>query len=556
MTSDTSIFIGRGHETGQHVLLSRANRHGLISGATGTGKTVTLQILAEGFARAGVPTFMADVKGDLVGLAMPGSTSFKHHDKLIERAETIGLDGYSYEPMPVTFWDLFGEQGHPIRATISEMGPLLLARLMGLNDTQEGVLTIAFRIADEKQMLLLDLKDLRAMLIWLSDNAADVRARYGNVAKQSIGAIQRRLLQLEDQGAEQFFAEPALDIMDFMRLADDGRGMVNILAADRLMMSPRLYATFLLWLLSELFEMLPEVGDPDKPKLVFFFDEAHLLFDDAPKALVDKIEQVVRLIRSKGVGVFFVTQNPGDVPDEVSAQLGTRIQHALRAFTPREQKAIRAVAETFRPNPGLKVTEAVTELQTGEALTSSLDEDGAPTPVERTLIRPPSTRLGTLSKAERTAVIASSHLGEKYREAVDRESAYEILAARAVDAAEAEAAEKEDAEARAARKPGQGVKQSGGILGGLGAVVGGTVFGKIAKKVAGNLFAKQARDFGARMAGTDTSRRQSATRSAVGTVGSELGAEIGRAMAGTTGARIGRGVLGSFTRTMAKNMNL
>ncbi|MGB3723606.1 MAG: helicase HerA-like domain-containing protein [Pacificimonas sp.] len=550
-----SIIVGKGHESLQEMLLGRANRHGLIAGATGTGKTVTLQILTEGFSRAGVPTFLSDVKGDLSGLAMPGTDRFKHHDKLIERAETIGLDDYRYEPMPVTFWDLFGEQGHPVRATISEMGPLLLARLMGLNDTQEGVLTIAFRIADEEEMLLLDLKDLRAMLTWLGDNASDVKTRYGNVSKASIGAIQRRLLQLEEQGGEHFFAEPALDIMDFLRTADDGRGMVNILAADRLMNSPRLYATFLLWLLSELFEMLPEVGDPDKPKMVFFFDEAHLLFDEAPKALVDKIEQVVRLIRSKGVAVFFITQNPADVPDEVSGQLAHRVQHALRAFTPKEQKAIRAVADTFRPNPTVDVRKEVTELGTGWALTSMLTEDGAPTPVEKTMVRPPLSRLGPLTKAERTAVIAASDLGAKYEESVDRESAYELLAERAVDAAEADALEKAEDEEKAARKPARRASRekedsAGGWLGG--------VFGKIAATVAGAVVADQARDFGEKLAGKKPSgrKRQSTAAKTVGTTGSTLGAEIGRALGGSTGARIGRGVLGSFSRTMAKNFKL
>ncbi len=547
-----SIIVGKGHEHLQEMLLGRANRHGLIAGATGTGKTVTLQILAEGFSKAGVPTFLSDVKGDLSGLAMPGTESFKYHDKLVERAKAIGLDDYKYEPMPVTFWDLFGEQGHPVRATISEMGPLLLARLMNLNDTQEGILTIAFRIADEEKMLLLDLKDLRAMLTWLAENAADVKTKYGNVSKASIGAIQRQLLQLEEEGGDSFFAEPALDIMDFIRTADDGRGMVNILAADKLMMSPRLYATFLLWLLSELFEMLPEVGDPDKPKMVFFFDEAHLLFDEAPTALVDKIEQVVRLIRSKGVGVFFITQNPADVPDEVSGQLAHRVQHALRAFTPKEQKAIRAVADTFRPNPSVDVRAVVTELKTGYALTSMLTDDGAPTPVEQTMVRPPSSRLGPLTKAERTAIIASSDLGAKYRDTIDRESAYELLADRAVDAAAAEELEKAEDEAKAARRPaGRAAStSSGGWLGG--------VFGKIAATVAGAVVADQARDFGEKMAGAKPSgrRRQSTTAKTVGTAGSTIGAEIGRALGGTTGARIGRGVLGGFSRTLAKNFKL
>ncbi|MGB7404922.1 MAG: helicase HerA-like domain-containing protein [Pacificimonas sp.] len=545
-----TIVIGKGHESPQQLLLSRANRHGLIAGATGTGKTVTLQILAEGFSRAGVPCFLSDVKGDLAGLAMPGTTSFKHHDKLIERAEEIGLDNYIYEPSPVIFWDLFGEQGHPVRATVSEMGPLLLARLMGLNDTQEGVLTIAFRIADEETMLLLDLKDLRVMLTWLGDNAAEVRTKYGNVSKASIGAIQRRLLQLEEQGGENFFAEPALDIADFMRTADDGRGMINILAADKLMMSPRLYATFLLWLLSELFEMLPEVGDPDKPKLVFFFDEAHLLFDEAPSALVDKIEQVVRLIRSKGVSVFFITQNPADVPDEISGQLAHRVQHALRAFTPKEQKTIRAVADTFRPNRSIDVRAEVTELKTGWALTSVLTEDGAPTPVERTMVRPPRSRLGPLSKAERTAVIASSELGEKYAESVDRESAYEILAQRAADAAAAEEREQAEAAIAAARTPNRKSSSGGGLF--------GRVFSKVASAVAGAVVADQARRFGEKLAGKKPSgrKRMSTTAKTVGTTGSHLGAEIGRALGGTTGAKIGRGVLRSFSRTMAKNFKL
>ncbi|MHB9879633.1 helicase HerA-like domain-containing protein [Pacificimonas sp. ICDLI1SI03] len=549
MTSE-GIFLGKGGETRQELLLSRANRHGLIAGATGTGKTVTLQILAEGFSRAGVPTFLSDVKGDLAGLAMPGSPQFKHHEKLLERAAEIGLDDYRYEPMPVTFWDLFGEQGHPVRATISEMGPLLLARLLDLNDTQEGVLTIAFRIADEQKMLLLDLKDLRAMLTWLGDNAGQVKTRYGNVSTASIGAIQRRLLQLEEQGGEQFFAEPALDISDFMRTADDGRGVVNILAADRLMENPRLYGTFLLWLLSELFEMLPEVGDPDRPRLVFFFDEAHLLFDEAPKALVDKIEQVVRLIRSKGVGVYFITQNPADVPDEVSGQLAHRVQHALRAFTPKEQKAIRAVADTFRPNPDVDVRSEVTELKTGWALTSMLTEDGAPTPVEKTMVRPPASRLGPLTGAERIAVIASSDLGIKYRQGIDRESAYELLAVRAADAAQAEEMEQAEAEARAARKTNDRSAAAGGWL--------GKIFGKVAASVAGAVVADQARNLGEKLAGRQPSgrARQSTAAKSVGMAGSTLGAEIGRSIGGTTGARIGRGVLGSFSRSVAKNFSL
>ncbi|MCB2096472.1 MAG: DUF853 family protein, partial [Parvularculaceae bacterium] len=362
------VFIGKG-DAPQFLALKYANRHGLISGATGTGKTVTLQILAEGFSKAGVPVFAADVKGDLAGLAAAGEMK----DFLLERAKKIGFDDYGPEAFPVAFWDLFGKQGHPIRATITEMGPLLLSRLLELNDTQEGVLTLAFRVADDEKLALLDLKDLRALLANIAERASELTVQYGNVAKTTVGSIQRRLLALEEQGADLFFGEPALDLKDFLRTDDSGQGYINILAADRLMQTPKLYATFLLWLLSELFEELPEVGDAEKPKLVFFFDEAHLLFDDAPKALVDKIEQVVRLIRSKGVGVYFVTQNPQDVPDDVSSQLGARIQHALRAFTPKEQKVIKTAAEMFRPNPAFSTLEAITLRGVGEALVSTLE---------------------------------------------------------------------------------------------------------------------------------------------------------------------------------------
>lgn len=424
--SDSAIFIGKGEQP-QGLALKYANRHGLISGATGTGKTVTLQILAEGFSKAGVPVFAADVKGDLSGVAMPGAMK----DFLFERASKIGLDGYQPEAFPVVFWDLFGELGHPIRATISEMGPLLLARLLDLNETQEGVLTLAFRVADDEKLLLLDLKDLRALLIDIAERAAELTTKYGNVAKTTIGSIQRRLLALEEQGAEKFFGEPTLDLRDFIRTDDTGAGVINILAADRLMQTPKLYATFLLWLLSELFEELPEIGDPEKPKLVFFFDEAHLLFNDAPKALVGKIEQVVRLIRSKGVGVYFVTQNPQDVPDSVSSQLGARIQHALRAFTPKEQKVIKTAAEMFRPNPAFSTFDAITELVVGEALVSTLAGKGAPSIVDRTLIRPPSSRMGPVTPEERAEVMRYSDLGDKYDAPVDRESAYEVLAKRA-----------------------------------------------------------------------------------------------------------------------------
>ncbi|NJL50750.1 MAG: DUF853 family protein, partial [Blastochloris sp.] len=414
MANDTEdkVFIGRNvppkgeKPADQYLTLKLGNRHGLVTGATGTGKTVSLQVLAEGFSRAGTAVFAADIKGDLSGVAAPGEAK----DFLVERAKVVGLDnGYQPDKFPVTFWDLFGEQGHPIRATISEVGPLLLARLMDLNDTQEGVLNIAFKVADDEGLLLLDLKDLRALLAHIAERAGELTTEYGNVTKQTIGAIQRQLLVLENQGAAKFFGEPALAIKDLIRKDRDGRGMINILAADRLMNAPRLYATFLLWLLAELFEELPEVGDPDTPKLVFFFDEAHLLFDDAPKALLDKIEQVVRLIRSKGVGVYFVTQNPLDVPETVLAQLGNRVQHALRAFTPREQKAVRTAAETFRPNPKLNTAQVITEMGKGEALVSMLEGNGVPSIVQRTLIRPPAGRVGPVSPEERAAVDRRQH---------------------------------------------------------------------------------------------------------------------------------------------------
>jgi DNA helicase HerA-like ATPase len=422
------IFVGKSGKP-EYLTLRLANRHGLATGATGTGKTVTLQVLAEGFSRAGVPVFAADIKGDLSGIAMHG----EEKDFLLKRAKDIGI---TYEPdqFPVVFWDLFGEQGHPIRTTLFEMGPLLISRMLGLNDTQEGVINVAFKFADDDPQLggaesdgLVDLKDLRELLNYLSKNAKEIGRKYGNVATATVGAVQRQLLILENQGGSKFFGEPALTINDLMRTDRDGRGIVNILAADKLMENPRLYSTFLLWLLSELFEELPEVGDLDKPKLVFFFDEAHLLFDDAPKALLDKIEQVVRLIRSKGVGVYFVTQNPLDVPDKVLAQLGNRVQHALRAFTPRDQKAVRAAAETFRPNPKLKTEKVITELGKGEALVSFLEGNGTPSMVERTLIAPPAARLGTLTAAERKAVIAKSPIKGKYDQTIDAESAYEIL---------------------------------------------------------------------------------------------------------------------------------
>lgn len=437
MSEQTSdIYLGLGADgSRQTLLLGRSNRHGLIAGATGTGKTVTLQGIAESFSAAGVPVFLADVKGDLSGIAMPGSPTFKHADKLEARAKELGITDYTYADNPVIFWDLYGEQGHPIRTTVSEMGPLLLSRLLDLNETQEGVLQIIFRYADENGLLLLDFEDLSALLAWANENAAELSGKYGNVTKPSVGSIQRQLLSFEAQGANHFFGEPALEINDFLKVDDQGRGYVNVLAADKLMRSPKLYATFLLWLLAELFESLPEVGDPEKPKLVFFFDEAHLLFDDAPKALQDTIEQVVRLIRSKGVGVFFVTQNPIDIPEEVAGQLGNRVQHALRAFTPRDQRAIKAAAETFRVNPKLDVETVITELKVGEALVSTLDDDGAPTVVERTLIKPPRSRLGPVEPKERAIIQSVSPLDGKYDTPVNRESAAEVLAAKAADAA-------------------------------------------------------------------------------------------------------------------------
>jgi DNA double-strand break repair helicase HerA and related ATPase len=423
--SGESIWLGRGTKD-VSLQLRMANRHGLIAGATGTGKTVSLQVLTEGFSRSGVPVFLADVKGDLGGLSQVGG----EHPKARERAAALAIADYAGAACPTIYWDLFGQLGHPIRTTVSEMGPLLLSNLMELSEAQEGVLNIAFRVADEQGLLLLDLKDLRAMLTHLAENASDLAVRYGNVAKATIGAIQRALLVLEQQGGDKFFGEPALDLDDFLKVDRQGVGYVNVLAAETLMRSPRLYASFLLWLLGELFERLPEVGDRDQPKLVFFFDEAHLLFNDAPKALLDQVEQVVRLIRSKGVGVYFVTQNPIDVPDTVLGQLGNRVQHALRAFTPRDQKAVKSAAETFRANPAFETATAVTQLGVGEALVSTLEPDGTPAVVERALIAPPRARIGPVTAAERQAVIDRSPIAGKYEEAIDRESAYEHLQGR------------------------------------------------------------------------------------------------------------------------------
>ncbi|UEM20952.1 DUF853 domain-containing protein [Skermanella mucosa] len=426
MAGGEGIFVGKGEES-QVLPLKYANRHGLIAGATGTGKTVSLQVLAEGFSRAGVPVFLADVKGDLAGISQPGGGN----PKVAERAALLGIADPASDGCPTVLWDLFGEQGHPIRATVSEMGPLLLARLLELNDVQEGVLNLTFKVADDEGLLLLDLKDLRAMLAHVADNAATFAPRYGTVSKASVGAIQRQLLVLEQQGAESFFGEPALELADLMRVAPDGRGTVNLLAADKLMRSPRLYATFLLWLLSELFEELPEAGDLPKPKLVFFFDEAHLLFDDAPKALVDKVEQVVRLIRSKGVGVYFITQNPLDIPEDVLGQLGNRVQHALRAFTPRDQRAVRAAAETFRANPKFSAATAIQELAVGEALVSLLEAKGVPSVVDRVMMAPPGCRLGPIGAAERADLLARSPVKGRYDHPIDRHSAYEHLRERA-----------------------------------------------------------------------------------------------------------------------------
>ncbi len=426
MLQDGKIFLGKSGK-GEYLDLRLANRHGLVTGATGTGKTVTLQVLAEGFSDAGVPVFAADIKGDLSGVAAVGEPK----DFILKRVAEIGLEGYENKAYPCIFWDVFGEKGHPIRATVADMGAFHLSRLLELNEVQEGVLNIAFKVAQDEKLDLLDLKDLRAIINSVAERGKELTTKYGNVATTSVGAIQRRLLVLEEQGANQFFGEPALDVADFMRIAPDGRGIINLLAADRLMEKPRLYATFLLWLLTRLWVTLPEVGDQPKPKLVFFFDEAHLLFSEAPKPLLERIEQIARLIRSKGVGVYFITQNPLDVPNTVSAQLGNRVQHALRAFTPKEQKAVRAAAETFRQNPDLDTEAAILELKTGEALVSTLENKGEPSIVQRTLIRPPNGRIGPVSAEERQGVIEYSPVYGKYEETLDRESAHEKLAQRA-----------------------------------------------------------------------------------------------------------------------------
>jgi DNA helicase HerA-like ATPase len=511
MLEDGKILIGKSAKP-EYLDLKLANRHGLVTGATGTGKTVTLQVMAEGFSNAGVPVFAADIKGDLSGVAMAGDGK----PPFLKRAKEIGVE-YTPDRFPVVFWDLFGEQGHPIRATITEMGPLLVARLLELNDVQEGIVNIVFKVADDANLPIIDLKDLRALLGFLAENEKEIDAKYGNVAKDSIGAIQRQLLRLENQGAKAFFGEPALDLHDFIKTDRDGRGVINILAADKLMTRPRLYASFLLWMLSELFEALPEVGDLDKPKLVFFFDEAHLLFNDAPKPLLEAVEQVVRLIRSKGVGVYFVTQNPLDVPQSVLAQLGNRVQHALRAFTPRDQKAVRAAAETFRQNPSFDTAKAITELGVGEALVSTLDARGTPSLVERALIAPPAGRVGPVTEAERKQAIQASALRGKYDDAVDSESAYELLAKRK----------------QMAEEPAQEAASSGGL---------GGIFGKITDALGGGQAQPPGKGRGSsRMTTTELIIRSVAT-SAARSVGTQISRAILRnVLGGIMGTAAGGG---------------
>jgi DNA helicase HerA-like ATPase len=486
------LLIARNNQQSLSLLPQMANRHGLITGATGTGKTVTLQTMAEAFSRIGVPVFMSDIKGDLSGIAKSGGGN----EKIEARVAQLKPENYQHRAFPATFWDVFGKAGHPVRATVSDMGPLLLGRMLNLNDVQQGVLALIFKIADDNGLLLLDFKDLRAMVQYIGDNAKNFTTEYGNISTASIGAIQRGLLELAQQGAEQFFGEPMLDINDLMQTDSSGNGMINILAADQLMQSPKVYSTLLLWMLADLYEHLPEAGDLDKPKLVFFFDEAHLLFNDAPAALIDKVEQVVRLIRSKGVGVYFVTQNPADVPDKILGQLGNRVQHALRAFSPRDQKAVRAAAETLRSNPKLDAAAAITELGVGEALVSMLDEKGSPNIVERALIIPPEAQVGPISEAERAAIMANSLVGKHYDQVIDRESAYEVLKERAA----------------AKQQPAQGNSNAstpagGGIGGLLGNVLGGT------------------------------SRRQGVgeamAKSVVRTIGSELGRQLIRGVLGS-----------------------
>ena len=523
------IFVGKGEEPAW-LTLALGNRHGLVTGATGTGKTVSLQVMAEGFARAGVPVFAADIKGDLSGISEAGEAK----DFLVKRAADMGLT-FQPDQFSAVFWDVFGEQGHPVRATVTEMGPLLLSRMLDLNDVQEGVLNVAFRVADDNGLALIDMKDLRALLDAIvpdagkkgpdgdDDPLASIRKAaqsFGNVTRATVGTIQRQLLVLENQGGAKFFGEPALALKDFMRTDRDGRGMVNILVADKLMQSPRLYATFLLWMLSELFEEMPEAGDPPKPKLVFFFDEAHLLFNDAPKALMDKIEQVVRLIRSKGVGVYFVTQNPVDVPDNVLGQLGNRVQHALRAFTPRDQKAVAAAAQTFRPNPKLNTAQVIMELGKGEALVSLLEGNGTPAMVERVMIRPPSARIGPITPEERKAIMDASPVKGKYDTAIDAESAYEIIQKRLAGTATTDG----------------GANGGGGVLGKIGSIVG-TIFGTNVSRgrlSTGQLVAR--------------SVTRSVTNKVVGGVVADLGKSVGGSIGGSVGRALVRGALGGLLR--------
>lgn len=506
----STIFIGKDTDGNtQELLLNRANRHGMVAGATGTGKTVTLQILSEGFSKAGVPVFAADVKGDLSGISQSGTADHKLHDKLVGRADKIGLAPYEYSDMPTVFWDLYGEKGHPVRTTITEMGPMLLSRLMGLTDTQEGIMNIAFDVAEDNDWPLIDLKDLKAALHFVSENRDVLILDYGNITTQSVGAIVRALLVLEREGADEFFGEPALKLRDLMRVHENGRGFVNILAADKLINAPGLYATFLLWLMSELFEELPEVGDPDKPVMAFFFDEAHLVFDEAPKALIEKITQVARLIRSKGVSVWFVTQNPADIPDDVLGQIGNRIQHALRGYTPKEQKAIKASASAFRPNPGFKTVDVISELGVGEALVSVLDEKGRPSIVGQTLIRPPASRLGPATESEREAVMKVSPVSGDYDKMVDRKSAYEILQKKRASAKEAakKAAAKDVTTATTSSSKKSGTSRS-----------------------------------------SSSKRRKSAVQKGMEQGAKQIAYEVGKSLFGVTGGRIIRGVLGGMMR--------
>lgn len=506
MSAPLVIAMSEGKEIA--LLPNMANRHGLITGATGTGKTVTLQKMAESFASIGVPVFMADVKGDLSGIAAAGVAS----EKMLKRLESIGIKDFQPRANTAVFWDVFGESGHPVRATISDMGPLLLARLLNLNETQSGVLTLVFKIADDNGLLLLDLKDLRAMIQFVGDNAKQFTTEYGNISVASVGAIQRGLLALEQQGGDNFFGEPMLDIADLMQTDGEGRGVINVLAADRLYNNPKLYSTFLLWMMAELFEQLPEVGDLEKPKLIFFFDEAHLLFNDAPAALLEKIEQVVRLIRSKGVGIYFVTQNPLDIPETVLGQLGNRVQHALRAFTPSDQKAVKTAADTMRPNPAFKTADVITELGVGEALISFLDEKGRPAQVERSFVIAPSSRLGVLSADERAGAIRRSTVYGHYEKLLDRESAYEKLKA-SVEATGAAPAAKQTTPAGAPDAANQG---GGGLLGGLGGSLGNILFGRTGPR-----------------GGKTDGLVQAAAKSVARTIGSSVGREIVRGVLGS-----------------------